>query len=89
MTLSIKPGNLLDEQEFEEFKKTLLSRQQEGSAFAVNLEETLEMNLSRFNALVKLYVVLRRANKHLTYSHLTKPVAQYANKTRFDHVFVK
>ena len=85
MIFNIKPGDLNEEIEFEEFKNILNSRQ-EGS-FCIDLEETSQMNLSKFNALVKLYVGLRRAGRSLCYANLHDSVRFFVDKTNFHHVF--
>lgn len=88
-TLHIKPGNLLNDGEFLEFKNMLFSRESSGVNFKVDLEETVEMNLSKFNTLVKLYVTLRRSGKQLTYLNTQHSVSRYVDKTNFHHVFSK
>ena len=89
MILNIKPGNLLDEDEFNEFKNMISSRVEKGVDFKVDMGETIGMNLSKFNTLVKLYVSLRRAGKNLEYSNLQEVVLRYVEKTNFDHVFTR
>ena len=80
---------MLDQQEFDEFRNILSSREEEGAGFEVNLEDTREMNLSKFNALVKLYVSLRRAGKYLHYNNFDESVKNFVDKTNFHHVFIK
>lgn len=89
MTLEIKPGNLFQEKEFEEFRNALMSREREAELFEVNLEETLEMSLSKFNAMIRLYVSMRRIGKMLQYHNFNDTVANFVDKTRFHHVFIK
>ena len=87
MTLLIKPGNLFEEQEFEEFQGILRSRQGESDRFEVYLEYTKDMSLSMFNALVQCHMRLRRAGKSLQFSNAQEPVQNFVDKTRFYHVF--
>lgn len=87
MTLNIRPGNLSDEVEFNEFQNMLSSRADQGVDFKIDMEETADMNLSRFNTLVKLYVSLRRTGKNLEYKNLQDSVKRYVDKTNFHHVF--
>ena len=89
MILNIKPGNLLDEDEFNEFQNMISSRVETGVDFKVDMGETIGMNLSKFNTLVKLYISLRRAGKNLEYSNLQEVVLRYVEKTNFDHVFTR
>ena len=89
MILNIKPGNLLDEDEFNEFQNMISSRIEKGVDFKVDMGETIGMNLSKFNTLVKLYISLRRAGKNLEYSNLQEVVLKYVEKTNFDHVFTR
>lgn len=87
MTINIKPGNLISDEEFNEFRSIISSRVEKGIDFKVDLEETSDMNLSKFNTLVKLYVSLRRKGRDLEYSNLQEPVSRYVDKTNFHHVF--
>lgn len=87
MTLNIRPGNLSDEVEFEEFQNIISSRVDQEVDFKVNMEETGEMDLSRFNTLIKLYMNFRRSGRNLEFSNLQEAVIRYVDKTNFHHVF--
>ncbi len=56
--------------------------------FSVNLEKIEEINLATFNALVKLYVKLKRMGKELVYINCHSPSLKLLiQKTQLKNVF--
>lgn len=88
MTLYIKPGSLGDQAEFKEFRDMIATRRENCKGFQIDLSDTEDMNLSQFNALVMLYVELRRAGIYLQYANPKGQVKNFVDKTNFHHVFV-
>jgi len=87
MILNIRPGNLNEEYEFDELINTVNSRK--AADFHIDLEQTTKINLSKFNALIKLYVNMRREGRNLCYSNMQVSIRHLVDKTNFHHVFKK
>lgn len=84
----IKPGDVSQEVELSELRKILLSRKDEASSFSICLEKTKKTDLAQFNALVAIYVKLKRLNKSLQFQNCKDDsLKNFVRKTQFDHVF--
>lgn len=86
--MKIKPGDLSDELEWETFKSIIMSRSDLADEFRVDMEMISTIHLAQFNELVKLYVQLRRVNKHLIFENCQhEDLKRLVLKTKFDHLF--
>jgi hypothetical protein len=88
MKLNFKPGDLSKAKEWDRFVNTLESRSAEANDFEVDMEFLTEIDLAHFNAMIMLYVKMRRLNKRLTYSNVkSATLKNLVSKTLFNHVF--
>lgn len=90
MKLNIKPGDLSKPKEWDGFVHTLNSRMSETDHFEVDMENLSELDLAHFNAMIMVYVKMRRMNKRLSYHNLkSATLRNLVSKTHFYHVFSK
>lgn len=88
MKIDLKPGDVSQQQELIELKRVLFSRMKDAKTFNISLENTKGIDLAQFNALIKVYVSLKRMGKRVIYSNCKdQGLTNLIYKTNFDHVF--
>lgn len=90
MKISIKPEGTSEQKDVQFITQVIKSRKAEADEFQVNMEEVEGVDLASFNALVKLYVEVKRLDKDMTYVNCNNQKLQnFIDKTHFTDVFIK
>lgn len=90
MKVSIKPEGISEQSDVQYITEVIESRKKEVDEFQVNMEEVSGIDLASFNALVKLYVQVKRLNKGMVYINCNNQKLQnFIDKTHFTDVFIK
>ena len=87
MYLTINPGNLIHLEEWEFLMQMIRERIKGVKSLRINLENTLTMDLAKFNQLMMLYTRLKRSGVRLSYENCNEPVKHFVDMTNFHHVF--
>lgn len=75
-------------EDMETLQNIIRSRSEEAGGISIDMSEVQGMNLATFNALVVLYVRLRRMGKKVKFVNCQTPkMKELISKTQFSHVF--
>ncbi|PIB34745.1 hypothetical protein BFP72_04645 [Reichenbachiella sp. 5M10] len=88
MKIQITAGDVMEPSNWKELVSMVSSRAIDAKEFRINMEKCKKIDLAQFNALVMLYVKLRRQHREVKYTNCSHPsIQKFIQKTQFDHVF--